>query len=329
MNSVIILIVCSVAIFSVIPHAEAKTWKVYVQEMPKQWESHFGNIYDEATTYWEKRIPGTYFVKVNQREKADFVVQWSSQFQGTKLGYYTPSSNNDFGRPYIAITLGYMDDESVKFQDRKFHLVDAEYAKLITTHELGHAIGLKHSEDKNDIMYPTISDYDSWLSAKKFTDTQNQIVMPHNTKQNQIVTQYNTKSIEIQQEANSKIQEVKGYVYSKQELLHSKQYRNPKAQEKINTALQSLEEAKNYLRQAEWTQKEGENYLKFSDYKGSYYKYLYSVNVAKKVYDPIIQINMAVESAEKLESQYQENKESEPLEQKEVKNQTCFLFWCW
>ncbi len=114
-----IAFVCVLAIFSILPDAEAKTWKVYLIEMPKHWESQFGNIYYEGTTYWEERAPGTYFTEITNREKADFVVQWSSQFQGKRLGYYTPSTNNDFGKPYIAITLGFMDDESVKFQDRK------------------------------------------------------------------------------------------------------------------------------------------------------------------------------------------------------------------
>jgi hypothetical protein len=162
-----IAVVCSVVIFSNLSDAEAKTWKVYLSEMPKHWESQFGNIYYDGTTYWEKRVPGTYFIEIDQREKADFVVQWSSQFQGNKLGYYTTSTNNDFGRPFIAITLGFMDDESVKWQDRKFNLVDAEYAKLITIHELGHAIGFGHSDNPDDIMYASIYNYDSWLSEKQ------------------------------------------------------------------------------------------------------------------------------------------------------------------
>jgi hypothetical protein len=319
LNPVIIIavMVCSISVLSILPDAEAKTWKVHIAEMPKQWESNFGNLYHEGTKYWEKQLPGTYFTEITQREKADFVVQWASQFQGNRLGYYTSSTNNEFGKPYIAITLGFMDDESVKWQDRKFHLVDAEYAKLITIHEIGHAIGFDHSTDPKDIMYPTIYNYDDWLRKQQpgYVET--------------LVTQYNSKSIETQQEANSKVSEVKEYVYSKQDLLSSKHYESNEAQEKLDNAWKSLEEAKGYLNQAEWTQKEGESYLSMSDYEEAYFKYLHSVGMAKKVWDPIIEINKSLESAEEFEFEYQKNKSEQVTVQKIEQSQTCFLFWCW
>jgi len=179
MKSVIIIaiIVSSITIFSILPDAEAKTWKVHIIDMPVQWQSQFGHLYDEGTKYWEEQIPGTYFTEITYREQADFVIQWSSKFEGDRLGYYTTNTDNDFGRPFIAITIGYMDDdESIKWQDRKFNLVDPEYAQLITIHELGHAIGFDHSKNPDDIMYPSIYNYDLWLSQKQSAVLETQIV---------------------------------------------------------------------------------------------------------------------------------------------------------
>lgn len=315
-----------IVIFGVIQEADAKTWKVYLNPIPKQWENHFGDVYYDATKYWEKRVPGTYFTEISQREKADFVVQWSSKFEGNKLGYYTPSSNNDFGRPYIAVTLGYMDDSSVKFQDRKFHLVDAEYAKLITTHEIGHAIGFDHSDDRNDIMYPTIYDYDSWLQKKYQTgiSLQSNNIQPQN-----IITQYNSKTIPLQEEVNSKVDEAKGYIYSKQDLLLSKKYQNPEAQKELDKAWTKLGEAKDYLSKAEWTQKEGEEYLFAYDHEGAYYKYLYSQGMINKVWDPILEINSAIHSADTLESEYKNQVIQKQTPTSEQNEKTCFWIFCW
>lgn len=331
----LLLIVVSVGFFSIIPDADAKTWKVHVLDMPKQWESQFGNLYDEGTSYWEKRYPGTYFIQEPHREKADFVVQWSSQFQGTKLGYYTPSSNNDLGRPYIAITLGFMDDESVKWQDRKFNLVDAEYAKLITIHEIGHAIGFDHSKDPNDIMYPTIYNYDGWLLAKEHGSFTNNIELSKNvmaSSSENVITQYRSKSLEIQEEVNFKVEKAKEHVFLKQNFLLSKQFENPDAKNELNKALVLLDEAKNYLKQAEETQKQGEYYLMIFDPEESYYKYAHSTEMVNKVWQPINGINDIVESAEKLELEYQETKETRKIQEKSIeqkKEKTCFWIFCW
>ena len=152
-----------------IPNAEAKDWNLYVGDMPKHWEPKFGNLLYHATQFWQKQIPDTTFYQVSKLEQADFVVQWASEFQKDektntkKLGYYTTSTKNQYGKPYVVITLGFMTGEGV---NKKFELVDEEYALAITVHELGHAIGLGHSDNPKSIMYPSIYDYQSWLSKK-------------------------------------------------------------------------------------------------------------------------------------------------------------------
>ena len=122
-----------------------------------------------STQYWQEQFPNTKFYKVSSLEDADFVVQWASKYQADektntkKLGYYTTNTKNEYGKPYVAITLGFMTGDGL---NKKFELVDEEYALLITIHELGHAIGLGHSDNPNNIMYPSIYNYDQWLLEK-------------------------------------------------------------------------------------------------------------------------------------------------------------------
>ena len=40
--------------------------------------------------------------------------------------------------------------------DGSFQLYDVDTVKMIMTHELGHSIGLKHTSDENNIMYPSL-----------------------------------------------------------------------------------------------------------------------------------------------------------------------------
>lgn len=141
-----------------------KTFYVYADKMPKQWEPQFGNILSNATQWWEQRLPGIKFQQVQSIDDSDFVVQWASQYLDNTLGYYS-NDTNYYGKPYVAITLGYF-DESIQSAQRKFSLTDPEYVLEITEHEIGHVIGFEHSNDPNNIMYPSIPNYQEWVATK-------------------------------------------------------------------------------------------------------------------------------------------------------------------
>ncbi|HSA76793.1 MAG TPA: hypothetical protein VLE02_04540, partial [Nitrosarchaeum sp.] len=79
------------------------------------------------------------------------------------------------------------------------------------------------------------------------------------------------------------------------------------------------------------TQKEGEKYLSVSDHKEAYYKYLYSREMVNKVWDPILEINSAVHSADMLELEYKSQTEKQIVDSvtKQKEDKTCFWIFCW
>jgi len=326
--TVIIISLVVIMMFSSQNLAEAKSWSVHVAEMPKHWEADYGNLMYDATKYWEKRIPGTHFYQETQREKADFVVQWASEYSGDRLGYYTSNTNNDFGRPYIAITLGYMDGEEVKWQDRKFNRVDADYALEITKHEIGHAIGFDHSDDPNDIMYWAIYDYECWIVLQLMKDIGRTDITCNNPLGNVVIDPYTHQAKNKQVEVNSEIENLKASVFNAQDLLYSTQLENPDAQKELEKAWSSFGEANDYLSKAEWTQKEGEQLISSKSWEDAYLKYQYSLGMAKKALPPIDEINSHLSEAQKIESESQKETSQEE-KQDSQEGKTCFLFWCW
>ena len=135
--------------------AYATTYDVYVAPMPKKWESNFKDVLPTAIQFWKENNPNLDFNLVSSPEQSDFVVQWASTYKDNVLGYWTPNTVNDYGKPYISVTLGF-------FEDDNWVLVDWKYATVITAHELGHAMGLPHNNNPNSIMYPTLVDYNFW-----------------------------------------------------------------------------------------------------------------------------------------------------------------------
>ena len=81
------------------------------------------------------------------------------------------------GKGVIEVALG---DYSC---DGSFQLYDVNTVETIMTHELGHSIGLPHTNDKSNIMYPSIHSFKS-LSMDDFIDNFNLLLEEYKANEN-------------------------------------------------------------------------------------------------------------------------------------------------
>jgi predicted Zn-dependent protease len=270
------------SIGSSMSYAKAETVNVYVQKIPQHWQDEFGDVLTNATQYWEKRTPNLKFETVQYVDKSDFVVEWASQYGEGKLGYYSTNTENAYGKPTVAITLGF-------FKDKEWYLASPEYVLQITKHELGHALGLPHSVDPNDIMYPTIEDYESWLQ-----DSEQNIQTPSNT------ADWQSRSEKYREMASEKIIPLATELGKAQSLLNAASYEGNAANDSLDSAWTAFWWAKKYLNSAENMQTNGGSSALQSNYYDSYINFKSAYDYAKKAEQKISQITEYLEEANGL-----------------------------
>jgi hypothetical protein len=143
-------------------NASAQAWYYHITE-PPSYASYAKNLALSALEAWEDANPGLQFMSQPNRDncldmrgftESCFVMTWAREPQGDRVGYAEGQEILIKGEwirlPgwHMQVSLG----ETI--QGQWYAFTDITVSN-IARHEVGHILGLSHSNDPNSIMYPT------------------------------------------------------------------------------------------------------------------------------------------------------------------------------
>ncbi|MBI4406566.1 matrixin family metalloprotease [Candidatus Micrarchaeota archaeon] len=116
---------------------------IYAEPLPEWTDPGYETVIQTGFNYW-RNATNTVFQRVDDSTQADVLAQWVKDFGSHTLGHVV---REDF------VQLGLGDSRC----GGEWKPYSRETIERVTIHELGHVVGLPHSEEENDVMYPTLS----------------------------------------------------------------------------------------------------------------------------------------------------------------------------
>ena len=130
-------------------------YKIYINKQPVGLPLDHVSTLSNSFKYWEQqeltandeKPVKIHFVVTKSKSEANLWVTWVVRDIGENV-----LGHANLGKGVIEVALGGYGC------DGGFQLFDVDTVEIIMTHELGHGIGLVHSTDRENIMYPSINE---------------------------------------------------------------------------------------------------------------------------------------------------------------------------
>jgi hypothetical protein len=130
------------------PNREGRALRVFLEESPDLpgWRSELPGIVRRAMSAWQEVYPELRFETILTRDRVDIDVRWIERFDIERTGQTDLQflSTGDVQHATVLLAL----------QNHEEQALSAEGLLVVAMHEFGHALGLPHSTNPNDVMYP-------------------------------------------------------------------------------------------------------------------------------------------------------------------------------
>ena len=129
-----------------LPPSGSRVLHVYFGLPPAQ-RADYWNEARRALNVWES-IPGfpLKFLTVRRADEADIEFRWISRFSTAQAGSTHRQLDDSGSIERVSVTLADAHSDGIRMSN--------EFIRLVALHEVGHVVGLPHSENPADTMYP-------------------------------------------------------------------------------------------------------------------------------------------------------------------------------